>query len=92
MGNNTTGAANANAGNNGSSGNVGNAVGNNNSDVVQRGSYKVHVSLPATGQWFELQDLNVTEMSAQQIGVSESYLLVYEKKLPLASSVHTAEA
>jgi hypothetical protein len=34
----------------------------------------------ATNQWFELQDLHVTETMPQLIALSESYLLVYERK------------
>jgi hypothetical protein len=34
----------------------------------------------ATEQWFELQDLHVSETMPQLIGLSESYMLVYERK------------
>ena len=34
----------------------------------------------ATGQWFELQDLHVTETMPQLIGLSEAYTLIYERK------------
>eukprot|EP01039_Chlorochromonas_danica_P005337 gene5337-5872_t len=50
--------------------------------VLELGEYKVHLHCRPVGQWYELQDLHVTETSPQQIGVSESYILVYEKKLP----------
>lgn len=50
-------------------------------DVVQNGHYKIYSVLDATGQWFELQDLSVQETTAQQVGVSEAYLLVYRKKV-----------
>lgn len=50
------------------------------SDVVENGHYKVYSVLETTGQWFECQDLSVHETTAQQVGVSEAYILVYRKK------------
>jgi hypothetical protein len=44
------------------------------------GSYRVHTQNKATGQWFELQDLHVSETTPQQIGLSEAYVLIYERK------------
>lgn len=44
------------------------------------GSYKVHLQNKATGQWFQIQDLQVSETLSQVIGLSESYLLIYERK------------
>ena len=44
------------------------------------GSYRCHVQHKATGQWYEMQDLEVTETMPQLIGVSESYLLIFERK------------
>ena len=44
------------------------------------GSYKVHLQSRATGQWFQIQDLQVRETLSQVIGLSESYLLIYERK------------
>lgn len=44
------------------------------------GSYRVHVLNKATQQWYEIQDLHVTETMPQAIGLSESYLLVYQRK------------
>jgi U4/U6.U5 tri-snRNP-associated protein 2 len=49
-------------------------------DPLEEGSYRCHVSHKATGQWYEMQDLNVTETMPQLIGVSESLLLVFERK------------
>lgn len=34
----------------------------------------------ATEQWYEIQDLHVQETMPQLIGVSESYMMVYERK------------
>jgi hypothetical protein len=41
-----------------------------NNKVLNDGAYKVHLQHKATGQWFELQDLHVNEISPQQIGAS----------------------
>jgi hypothetical protein len=41
-----------------------------NNKVLNEGAYKVHLQHKATGQWFELQDLHVNEISPQQIGES----------------------
>ena len=51
------------------------------------GSYRCHLLNKGTGQWFELSDLHVTETIPQLVGLSESYILVYEKKgLSVSSS------
>ncbi|KAL7518240.1 hypothetical protein ACHAWX_003087, partial [Stephanocyclus meneghinianus] len=47
---------------------------------LEEGSYRCHVQHRATGQWYEMQDLNVTETMPQLIGVSESLLLIFERK------------
>jgi len=47
---------------------------------LEEGSYRCHVQHKATGQWYEMQDLNVRETMPQLIGVSESYLLIFERK------------
>ncbi len=49
-------------------------------DPLQEGSYKCHVEHKASKQWFETQDLHVEETMPQLIGVSESYLLIFERK------------
>lgn len=49
-------------------------------DPLQEGSYKCHVQNRGTKQWYEIQDLHVQEVMPQQIGVSESYLLIFERK------------
>jgi U4/U6.U5 tri-snRNP-associated protein 2 len=72
-------------------------------DPLQEGSYRCHVkrevrgpggngnklsaTTPTTTQWFELQDLHVQPVLPQQIGVSESYLLIFQrqKQQPLQS-------
>jgi U4/U6.U5 tri-snRNP-associated protein 2 len=47
---------------------------------LEEGTYRCHVQHKATGQWYEMQDLEVTETMPQLIGVSESYLLIFERK------------
>ncbi|OQR94722.1 U4/U6.U5 tri-snRNP-associated protein [Achlya hypogyna] len=51
-----------------------------NMDPLADGTYRVHVQNRATEQWFELQDLHVQETMPQLIGISESYLLIYERE------------
>jgi U4/U6.U5 tri-snRNP-associated protein 2 len=49
-------------------------------DPLQEGSYKCHIQNRGTQQWYEIQDLHVQEVMPQQIGISESYLLIFERK------------
>jgi hypothetical protein len=56
------------------------AAARGNNGVLSQGHYKINVHSKATGQWFEINDLRVRETSPQLIGVSEAYILVYEKK------------
>lgn len=49
-------------------------------DPLQEGSYKCHVRHIGTNQWYEIQDLHVQETMPQLIGVSESYVLIFERK------------
>jgi len=49
-------------------------------DPLQEGSYKCHVQHRESGQWYEMQDLHVEETMPQLIGLSESYLLIFERK------------
>ena len=74
-----------------------------NNRVLNEGVYRVHLQHKASGQWFEIQDLHVAEVTPQLIGntfylsvsfiatkmtfctlsatgVSESNILIYEKK------------
>jgi U4/U6.U5 tri-snRNP-associated protein 2 len=46
-------------------------------DQLHEGTYKCHVK--ADKQWFEIQDLHVKEVMAQQIGVSESCVLIFAR-------------
>lgn len=49
-------------------------------DPLQEGSYKCHVQHLVANQWYEMQDLHVQEIMPQQIGLSESYVLIFERK------------
>eukprot|EP01038_Epipyxis_sp_PR26KG_P012592 gene12592-16885_t len=49
-------------------------------DVLGQGVYKIHTQNRSTGQWFEIQDLRVVETTPQLVGISESNVLIYEKK------------
>eukprot|EP00602_Paraphysomonas_sp_CaronLab_P000725 CAMPEP_0185027716 /NCGR_PEP_ID=MMETSP1103-20130426/12934_1 /TAXON_ID=36769 /ORGANISM="Paraphysomonas bandaiensis, Strain Caron Lab Isolate" /LENGTH=339 /DNA_ID=CAMNT_0027561823 /DNA_START=877 /DNA_END=1896 /DNA_ORIENTATION=- len=59
-------------------------------NVLEAGSYRAHVQNKGTGQWFELQDLHVMETMPQLIGLSESYMLIYEKKPTTAAVISSA--
>jgi U4/U6.U5 tri-snRNP-associated protein 2 len=49
-------------------------------DPLEEGEYRCHVQHRATNQWYEMQDLHVQEIMPQLIGVSESFVLIFEKK------------
>lgn len=49
-------------------------------DPLQEGSYKCHLQHKISKQWYEIQDLHVKETMPQLIGVSESYVLIFERK------------
>ena len=49
-------------------------------DPLQEGSYKCHVQHQSSRQWYEMQDLGVKEIIPQQIGLSESYVLIFRRK------------
>lgn len=49
-------------------------------DPLQEGSYKCHLQHKASNQWYEIQDLHVQETMPQLIGVSESYVLIFQRK------------
>ncbi|XP_015191822.1 PREDICTED: U4/U6.U5 tri-snRNP-associated protein 2 [Polistes dominula] len=43
-----------------------------------QGTYRVHILHRATGQWYELQDLHVTQILPQMITLTEAYIQIYE--------------
>jgi len=47
---------------------------------LEAGSYRVHIQNKATEQWYEIQDLHVQETMPQLVGLSESYMLIYERQ------------
>jgi U4/U6.U5 tri-snRNP-associated protein 2 len=47
---------------------------------LEEGSYSCHVQHKGSKQWYETQDLHVAEIMPQLIGVSESYVLIFERK------------
>jgi len=49
-------------------------------DPLEDGSYRCHVKDGASKQWYEMQDLHVMETMPQLIGLSESFVLVFERK------------
>jgi U4/U6.U5 tri-snRNP-associated protein 2 len=56
---------------------------------TEDGSFRAHVQHAGTKQWYETEDLRVAEIMPQQIGISESYMLVYRRS---ASAAPGAEA
>lgn len=45
-----------------------------------KGTYRAHILHRPSGQWYELQDLHVTEILPQMIPLSESYIQVWCRK------------
>lgn len=45
-----------------------------------QGTYRVHILHKATGQWYELQDLHVTQILPQMITLTEAYVQVRKEK------------
>jgi len=43
-----------------------------------KGTYRVHILHKATGKWFEMQDLHVTEILPQMITLTEAYIQIWE--------------
>nr|BAO65810.1 ubiquitin specific peptidase 39 [Ciliophrys infusionum] len=52
----------------------------NQMSPLEAGSYRVHLQNKATDQWYEIQDLHVDETMPQLVGLSESYMLIYERQ------------
>ncbi|EFX84034.1 hypothetical protein DAPPUDRAFT_187802 [Daphnia pulex] len=44
-----------------------------------KGTYRVHILHKATGKWFEMQDLHVTEILPQMITLTEAYIQIWEQ-------------
>ncbi len=54
-------------------------------DVINRGAYKIHVPFKATNQWYDIQDLHVSETTPQLIGI---VLLLFYPSLKLKPLFH----
>ena len=52
-------------------------IGAKDKDPMQAGQFRVHVRNRT--QWYEIEDLQVRETMPQEVAVSESYMLVYER-------------
>lgn len=46
----------------------------------ESGAFRVQVKHKALDKWFDIQDLNVNQIMAQSVVVSESYIHVYESQ------------
>uniref|UniRef100_A0A2K5J1V3 ubiquitinyl hydrolase 1 n=1 Tax=Colobus angolensis palliatus TaxID=336983 RepID=A0A2K5J1V3_COLAP len=44
------------------------------------GSYRIHVLHHGTGKWYELQDLQVTDILPQMITLSEAYIQIWKRR------------
>ncbi|XP_057183257.1 U4/U6.U5 tri-snRNP-associated protein 2 isoform X2 [Triplophysa rosa] len=53
------------------------------------GSYRIHVLHHGTGKWYELQDLQVTDILPQMITLSEAYIQVWKRQDTDCSESHT---
>ncbi|KAH8056643.1 alpha-tubulin binding protein [Aureococcus anophagefferens] len=49
-------------------------------DPLQHGTYRVHVRQATSDQWYEIQDVHVSETMPQLIGLSESLLCIYQRR------------
>ena len=49
-------------------------------DPLQEGTYRCNVKHKGTQKWYEIQDIDVRETMPQLIGVSEAYIMIFEKK------------
>jgi hypothetical protein len=47
-----------------------------------KGTYRVHILHKATGKWFEMQDLHVTEILPQMLTLTEAYIQVKGSRFP----------
>eukprot|EP00761_Pharyngomonas_kirbyi_P014679 gb/GECH01014709.1/.p1 GENE.gb/GECH01014709.1/~~gb/GECH01014709.1/.p1 ORF type:complete len:507 (+),score=110.36 gb/GECH01014709.1/:1-1521(+) len=46
---------------------------------INEGSYYIHVLHKANDQWLQIKDLDVKEVTAQEVGIAEAYLQIYER-------------
>ncbi|GAV65210.1 UCH domain-containing protein/zf-UBP domain-containing protein, partial [Cephalotus follicularis] len=50
------------------------------------GYYRVFVQRKSEGQWYEMQDLHVSEFLPHIVALSEAYMQIYERQLPVSST------
>uniref|UniRef100_T1GP84 ubiquitinyl hydrolase 1 n=1 Tax=Megaselia scalaris TaxID=36166 RepID=T1GP84_MEGSC len=43
-----------------------------------KGTFRAHIYHKSNGQWYEMQDLHVTDILPQMITLTESYIQIYE--------------
>lgn len=53
-----------------------------------KGTYRVHILQKSTGQWFEMQDLHVTNILPQMITLTEAYIQIYELQTDVDQMEH----
>lgn len=44
-----------------------------------KGTFRAHIFHKSNSQWYEMQDLHVTEILPQMITLTESYIQIYER-------------
>ncbi|MFT7805120.1 U4/U6.U5 tri-snRNP-associated protein 2 [Arapaima gigas] len=53
------------------------------------GAYRIHVLHHGTGKWYELQDLQVTDILPQMITLSEAYIQIWKRRESDDTNNHT---
>lgn len=67
------------------------SAGGKAADPLATGSYRVHAqhgcgAAPSSGQWYELQDLHVSEALPQMVGIAQAYILIFRRQAPAAAA------
>ena len=62
--------------------NIMHEAGNSESQEVREGTFKVHIHRKNEDSWYEVQDLILTDVIPQVVVLSETTLLLYEKRSP----------
>ncbi|XP_043940220.1 U4/U6.U5 tri-snRNP-associated protein 2 [Protopterus annectens] len=52
------------------------------------GCYRIHVLHHGTGKWYELQDLQVTDILPQMITLSEAYIQIWKRRDDANNEIH----
>ncbi|CAL8237292.1 unnamed protein product [Boreogadus saida] len=53
------------------------------------GAYRTHVLHHGTGKWYEMQDLQVTDILPQMITLSEAYIQIWKRREDDDTPIHT---